>query len=573
MCLTSKFVRSLKQTILFYKFDVKVCQIFKSNKWLKEILINKYITQMASSVNTSLTCNSAKVWAFYHEHPELDFEKMNIMFTDIIASIMQSTNPVNNTNITSQILNSLASIQSQLSNQQTEYGKLLFLKLTEFKKEYVDDLKMILSSNIADKIAPLIKESNGSILDKTQLLLTELVPKNNENLSRQINDNIKSFCSSITDEINKTSKSDSEPLSQSSLDDFIKTIDSKFSNVIDSTRKMVDSNKDATLSQFSSISSSQIALQSEVKDVLKRMENSSSKGKMSENIVLNILRGLFPSAEIEYVGSQKESGDIMIHRKDRQRILVENKCYESRQVTSDQVKKFIHDVDIQNCSGLFLSQEGGIANKDNFEINIHNRNVLLYIHNVNYDPEIIKIAIDIIDSFKAKLDEITTTDDYSISKDTLDDINNEYQIFVEQKIIQLKMIKEFSQKITKSIEDLQLPILDKLLSSKYGFLSSKCFCEKCGYVAKNQHALSCHKRGSCGKINLSVSENNSVSPINILVQTPSQHVTQPIVKQPTQPSIEPVIQIPVQQPAQQPVQPKITKTLVKNVIQVKPDNK
>ena len=146
---------------------------------------------MSSSVNTSLTCNSAKVWAFYHEHPELDFEKMNIMFMDILASIMQTTNPVNNSNITSQILNGLANIQSQLTSQQTEYSKLLFLKLTEFKKEYIDDLKMILSSNIADKIAPLIKESNGSILDKTQLLLSELIPKNNENLSRQINDNIK----------------------------------------------------------------------------------------------------------------------------------------------------------------------------------------------------------------------------------------------------------------------------------------------------------------------------------------------------------------------------------------------
>ena len=418
---------------------------------------------MASPINTSLTCTSAKVWAFYHEHPEIDFEKMNIMFTDIIASIMQSTNPVNNSNITSQILNSLENIQSQLTNQQTEYGKLLFLKLTEFKKDYIDDLKMILSSNIADKIAPLIKESNGSILDKTQLLLSEIVPKNNEALSRQINDNIRSFCSTITEEISKTSKIDGEPLSQSSLDGFIKNIDTKFSNVIDSTRKMVDSSKDASMSHFSSISTSQLALQSEVKDFLKRMENSSSKGKISENIVLNILRGLFPSAEVEYVGSQKESGDIMIHRKDRQRILVENKCYESRQVTSDQVKKFIHDVDIQNCSGLFLSQQGGIVNKENFEINIHNRNVLLYIHNVNYDPEIIKIAIDIIDSFKAKLDEINLTDDYPISKDTLEEINKEYQLFVEQKLNQLKMVKEFSQKMIKNIEDLQLPSLEKML--------------------------------------------------------------------------------------------------------------
>ena len=489
---------------------------------------------MSESVNTSLTCTSAKVWAFYKEHPEIDFEKMNIMFTDIIASIMQTTNPVNNSNITSQIMNGIANIQAQLTNQQNEYGKLLFLKLTEFKKEYIDDLKMILSSNIADKIAPLIKESNGSILDKTHLLLTELVPKNNENLSRQINENIRSFCSSITDEISKTSKIDGEQLSQSSLDSFIKNIDAKFSNVIDSTRKMVDSNKDATLSQFSSISSSQIALQSEVKDVLKRMENSSSKGKMSENIVLNILRGLFPSAEVEYVGSQKESGDIMIHRKDRQRILVENKCYESKNVGSDQVKKFIHDVDIQNCSGLFLSQEGGIVNKDNFEINIHNRNVLLYIHNVNYDPEIIKIAIDIIDSFKSKLDEITLTDDYPISKDTLEEINKEYQVFVEQKLNQLKMVKEFSQKMIKNIEDLQLPCLEKMLSSRFGYITSgKFICEKCNFIGKNPLALSVHKR-TCDKTILSTQEITTpsiVSPINIMLQSSAQPTVSPVQPQ------------------------------------------
>ena len=457
---------------------------------------------MASPVNTTLTCNSAKVWAFYHEHPHLDFEKMNVMFTDILVSIMNTTNPENNCNITAQILNGIANIQSQLTSQHVEYDKQLFLKLIQFKREYIDDLKMILSSNIADKIAPLIKDSNGLILDKTQILMTELFPKNNEHLSKQINESIKSVGLFIIEEIGKRSKMDDEPLSQTSLDEFIETIDSKFTNVIDSTRKMVDSTKDATLSHFSSITSSQNALQSEVKDVLKRMENSSSKGKMSENIVLNILRGLFPSAEIEYVGSQKESGDIMIHRKDKQKILVENKCYESRQVTSDQVKKFIHDVDTQNCSGLFLSQEGGIINKHNFEINIHNRNVLLYIHNVNYDPEIIKIAIDIIDSFKSKLDEITLTDDYTISKDTLDEINKEYQLFVEQKLAQLKMVKEFSQKMIKQIECIELPCLEKMLSSRFGYINSgKFICEKCNFVGKNLLALSVHKR-TCDKTKL-----------------------------------------------------------------------
>jgi hypothetical protein len=269
---------------------------------------------------------------------------------------------------------------------------------------------------------------------------------------------------------------------------------------------------------------------------------------------------LFPSAEVEYVGSQKESGDIMIHRKDRQRILVENKCYESRQVTSDQVKKFIHDVDIQNCSGLFLSQEGGIVNKDNFEINIHNRNVLLYIHNVNYDPEIIKVAIDIIDSFKTKLDEITLTDDYSISKDTLEEINKEYQIFVEQKLNQLKIVKEFSQKMIKNIEELQLPCLEKMLSSKFGYITSgKFICEKCNFIGKNPLALSVHKR-TCDKTSLSTQEINTpsiVSPINIMLQSSAQKHPSP--PQPTTPA--PASQLPIQ---------KVMKPIIKTVIQSPP---
>jgi hypothetical protein len=131
----------------------------------------------------------------------------------------------------------------------------------------------------------------------------------------------------------------------------------------------------------------------------------------------------------------------------------------------------------------------------------------------------------------------------------------------------------------KNIEDLQLPCLEKMLSSRFGYITSgKFICEKCNFIGKNPLALSVHKR-TCDKTNLSASENNSVSPMNILLQTPShsvaQPIAQPVVKPPTQLSIQPVIQTSTSTSVQSPqlVQPKINKTLVKNVIQVKPDNK
>ena len=58
--------------------------------------------------------------------------------------------------------------------------------------------------------------------------------------------------------------------------------------------------------------------------LLKRFENSSKKGKMSENLLSNVLAEVYPLAEIEDVGKTKETGDIMMLRKNKPKILVEN---------------------------------------------------------------------------------------------------------------------------------------------------------------------------------------------------------------------------------------------------------
>jgi hypothetical protein len=111
------------------------------------------------------------------------------------------------------------------------------------------------------------------------------------------------------------------------------------------------------------------------------------------------------------------------------------------------------------------------------------------------------------DLFKLKLDEIVVIngDGYNIDKEVLDEINKEYQLFATQKLIQIKMVKDFSSKMVKNLEELQLPCLEHFLSTKYAFSSSKYVCEFCEYVAKNQSAMSAHKRGCKGKIT-SISE-------------------------------------------------------------------
>ena len=65
--------------------------------------------------------------------------------------------------------------------------------------------------------------------------------------------------------------------------------------------------------------------------------------------------------------------------------------------------------------------------------------------------------------------------------------------------------------------------LDQYLSSRYAFSSSKYICEVCEYVAKNQSAMSAHKRGCKPKstsdneviLNDVVIQNNIISDIVI----------------------------------------------------------
>ena len=109
------------------------------------------------------------------------------------------------------------------------------------------------------------------------------------------------------------------------------------------------------------------SLNSSVSELLKKMENSSSKGKLSENIVFKILHSLYPCSQIDSVGTTKETGDIILTRNNKPKILIENKNWD-KNVVQDEVKKFIHDVENIDCCGLFLAQNHGIANKENFQI-------------------------------------------------------------------------------------------------------------------------------------------------------------------------------------------------------------
>jgi hypothetical protein len=365
------------------------------------------------------------------------------------------------------------------------------------------------TTNTTDKMIPLLQNNTSMFVDKTNILMNdffpkivELFPKNQETIVKELSHVVKNIQQFFIDETKKISNNN---IDKNTLEQFVSQFDSKFSNYVAQTESRLD--KKLSEVRDISIKSQNIeeTLQTNISQLLKKMENSSIKGKISENILFNILVTMFPLAEVNSVGSQKETGDIILIRTNKPKILIENKNYNCN-VNNEEVKKFIRDTEIQNCCCLFLSQNHGICNKENFYMEIKNNNVLLYLHEVNNNPEKIKLGIEMIDSLKSILDKISKHSDGIIhmSDEDIEELNKEYCDRLEYKLEMIKNIKiakEAYEKISKGFDYMfELPSLEKFLSLKYGTSqftkkNTSFHCKHCDYVGKNQQSLSAHLRG------------------------------------------------------------------------------
>jgi hypothetical protein len=258
---------------------------------------------------------------------------------------------------------------------------------------------------------------------------------------------------------------------------------------------------DQKLDQIKEMTSSTNTIHSTLNQLVTKFENSSIKGRISENILYGILQNLYPSADVSYVGKTAESGDMIMNRKNRKPILFENKNYEAT-VNKDEVSKFYRDIQSSSIkyNGIFISQKSGIAGKENFEIELHdNKNVLVFLHNVNYDSNIIKVAVEIVDHFYETICELGEDTDQDtkihIEKTVLDEIHGEFKLFATKKLNYLGIIRECNQKLMSGLEDIKMPCLEGFLNRHYlNSLVSKDFTCACGYAAKNQRSLKNHMR-------------------------------------------------------------------------------
>jgi hypothetical protein len=383
-----------------------------------------------------LEIRDKRIISFFEQRPDMDFEATILKFIDIMENLQENMNKTLTNSTVTEILDSIKCLRS-------DNKTILSAAMVEVKRGLNEDIKMILSNSVNEKLEPTLREK----LKEQQSILVSNVSGRLEQI---------------------------------------------LENKITGLKETTNANRDIINNQNDTLNS-----------FLKRFENSSKKGKISENLLSNVLAEVYPLAEIEDVGKTKETGDIILLRKDKPKILIENKDW-TRPIINQEVQKFVRDIEIQKCHGLFLSQNVGICSRDNYEINILEGNlVVVYIHNVNYDPEKIRVGVDVIDNISEILKdidvlEVNQSTEYSISKELTQFINAEYQNYLAHKDKRIKMAKDFVANLIKQEEEFNFSSLEKFLSSKCNIQNNKNMCKYCGFIGKKAQSLSAHMRG-CAK--------------------------------------------------------------------------
>ena len=154
--------------------------------------------------------------------------------------------------------------------------------------------------------------------------------------------------------------------------------------------------------------------------------------------------------------------------------------------------------------------------KENWEINVEDGNVVIYLHQVNNNPDIIKTAVSIIDAQQKFYDsqKINGETELAISKEQLDRIFHEFRNFTAKKMGIIKELEEHNKSVTKALRELILSELDTYCQGFYQHTADVGFnCDYCGKSWTSKKALAGHHKGCVGKKAKEAKENGTSGPV------------------------------------------------------------
>ena len=442
--------------------------------------------------NTKLVLTSEKCIDFYNRNPHIDLNSVNEMYIDLFQNFTSSGDNNFKVDEMKSVLNALdkkISILDNNVNQNNTMIKMTHDSLNNNKEYYTQQIKSIIHEKDNDPmILQLVREANETWTQKSILTIQEMIPKINGVISTEI-------VTMLQTQQDKTIFESNEKIREYLEND-------KQSNSPEALEKVIRENYDnisnkllTTFQPFFNQESSFYKNNVELRTFLDRQNNSTLKGKVSEERLEITLNNAFTSGSITNKSGEAKSCDYILERNDKQPIMFENKDYAGN-VPNEEVKKFIRDIEYQKCDGILLSQNSGVANKENYQIDIHDGQIMVFVHEVKYDESKIRVAVNLVDHLRNLLNKYTDKkEELKFSKEDVSAINKEYLFFVEQRNTMIDTYKKGYRDHLKQLENFEMPLLTKLLDSIFTNVEQLSYtCQYCNiFHAKNKRALTTHQ--------------------------------------------------------------------------------
>lgn len=400
-----------------------------------------------------------KIIDFYSKNKHLDIEFINLALIDFYDTFLVNQETITK-NSAQEILSSIQSLQHGLETQ-------VLSKFYEIKHSYLEDLKTVLehqSNTQCLKIMERMEKENVHLLEKTQHMVQSMAPNTqfqheHEQLVRQFREEMMKLMEPMKHDL--------------SMDKIHLVMSKEYHQLLAQIQQQVLSHEQRLqhkMGEIKELSSANQTCQEKISQdmstFLSQYKISQKKGEFGEHLLHQCLCAVFPSAEIIQTTGTTSAGDFMMKRTGKPTILFENKNYESANVPKKEVDKFLFDVQQQQCSGIFMSQKSGIALKQNFEIELHQGHVLVYLHHMNYDQDKLLAACDIIDRLSEKFRE-HPQEDVTISQELLQSIHQQYQTFLDKRERILTQMHEQHKKMVADIKELSMGELNSWLSTMF----------------------------------------------------------------------------------------------------------
>lgn len=184
---------------------------------------------------TLLKTSRKKTLNFYNKYKDIDFEQMNDMVVDLLENIINNINGEMSNSITKDLMLMIKDQNHQILSLKTDLDLMknnIVIKLYDIKKEYIDDIKILINKNDSDNILKIIDK----VEKENTKLIEEIIPKTNTLYYNQHENLMKIF----KEELKNSNQTDNL---ESKYNNLIKNIESSLINYISKLEDRIQDNK------------------------------------------------------------------------------------------------------------------------------------------------------------------------------------------------------------------------------------------------------------------------------------------------------------------------------------------